>query len=172
MQAAGNQSGEALLTYNLGRIALYRGDYKSAEKCFSSSLDISKTIGDFRVLAYAFLGMGLVAIGQDQFETARGFLSQSLVTSQELGDLGMLVWIMEAFGTIQQRTNQAESAVRLYASASALRAEINLPVPQSNLAEYRQTLDILQDILTKERFEVVWEAGQLIPAAQAVKEAV
>ncbi len=34
MQAAGNKSGEALLTYNLGRIALYRGDYEFSRKMF------------------------------------------------------------------------------------------------------------------------------------------
>ncbi len=122
------------------------------------------------MLAYAFLGLGLVTISQEQFETARGFLSQSLLTSQELGDLGMLVWITEAFGSIQQRTGKAESAVRLYASASALRAELNFPVPQSNESEYRQTLEMLQDILTEERFGIVWEEGVLVPAMQAVKE--
>jgi predicted ATPase/transcriptional regulator with XRE-family HTH domain len=44
MQTAENRSGEALLTYNLGRISLYRGEFDSAEQCFTKSLNLAGSI--------------------------------------------------------------------------------------------------------------------------------
>lgn len=172
MQAVGNRSGEALLTYNLGRIALYRGEHESAEHYFSTSLELANRIGDSRIQAYALLGMGLVFLGREQFDVAQDFLRQSLEISRKIGDRGMLIWIAEAFANIKFRTGHFDSSVKLFASAAALRLEMKFPIPQSSQVEYNQIIEQLRNTLSDELFETLWQKGMHFPADLAMSEVI
>jgi tetratricopeptide (TPR) repeat protein len=125
---------------------------------------------DLRVTAYALLGLGLVMIGRERYQDATNYLRNSLASSQELGDQGMLVWITEAIGSIQYHIGQVETAVRLYASAAALRSELKFPIPQSNKAEYSSMIEALRSTLSPEQFDTLWHAGGRVPAIIAVND--
>jgi predicted ATPase/transcriptional regulator with XRE-family HTH domain len=159
MQTILDQHGEALLSFNLGRVELYEGRLETAQAYFEKSLVLAERISDFRVDAYASLGMGLVALNQHNFEQARQSLAKSLQISQRLGDQVMLVLNLESLGMLALRTGDLEKAVILYAAAGAVRRELNFQVPQANRHEYEQALEALREGLSPTRFESLWASA-------------
>ncbi len=80
--------GMARVCYQLGQInAFVERDFPAASRYYKESLQLSRQIGERRVMALAINNLGLLAETQGDWADARSLYEQTLSLSRELGDM-------------------------------------------------------------------------------------
>jgi predicted ATPase len=166
-QRLGNELAMGILLGNLGLLAAYLDDHDVALRRLVDSLDIMRRVGDTARVANAHANLGLLALYRARVDDATTHYTSGLRLLQTIGEPHTVAECLEGFATISAREGRHVRAIRLAASAAALRKAAEAPPrPWSRrlmdewLTDARAALGATSD--------VDWAEGQAMTVANAV----
>jgi predicted ATPase/predicted negative regulator of RcsB-dependent stress response len=101
---------EAAACYNLGQLAMQKGDYERARALYQQSLDLRLGLWSEALTASPLAGLGQVALAQGDYETARRYCERSLALIRAGGYRRLEALRLRELGTIALCQRQHESA--------------------------------------------------------------
>jgi tetratricopeptide (TPR) repeat protein len=163
----GDNGGIASVLNSLGLIAQAQGEYSRAAALHRESLSIFKELGDERGIALALYSWARAAFRQGDNDRGMVLCTESLALRRKTEDL---LGIAECFEVLALVVTQAQQqrAVRLFATAEALRVAIGAPIPASDRAERDSALANLRRALGDAAFATAWAEGEDLTPEQAV----
>jgi non-specific serine/threonine protein kinase len=164
----GNTQGVAWAKYDLGLLARDRRDLGTAASLLRQSLRVFRELHYVWAVAWSAWGLGTTLSAQGAQEEARPLLAEALQIHAELSDPRGVPACLEALANIACEQAHFETAARLIGAATALRARIAASAPD---AEQARTLAVERAVtaaLGAETTEQLMDAGQTMPAKQAV----
>ncbi|HEV2035185.1 MAG TPA: tetratricopeptide repeat protein [Candidatus Dormibacteraeota bacterium] len=114
----------SLCRFRLGMIALFDGDIREAARLLAASLESGRQAGHEEMVVMSLLALGHVALREGRLDEAGALLSESLVAWRDRGGPRQIASLLEAFAGLAAAQGNAPRALRLAASAEALRKEI------------------------------------------------
>ncbi|MEZ4866430.1 MAG: tetratricopeptide repeat protein [Caldilineaceae bacterium] len=157
---------------NLGIIMLARGDDKRAQALCEESLAIRKALGYKGGCAHTLTVLGGIALQQGAYAQAIACYQESLALRQETGEKEGIASALEGLAAVWGLQGQPVQAARLYGAAESLRTRLGAPLPPMDRPYYEQTVATLRAQLDEPTFLQAWTAGQAMPLAAAIAEAV
>jgi tetratricopeptide (TPR) repeat protein len=104
----------AIYIHELGMLAQNRGDYATAEKCYTEALEIAERLGDQPGLARGYHQLGMLAELRGDYETAEQRYTESLEIEERLGNETGLATSYEQLGILAARRGEYETAEQRY----------------------------------------------------------
>lgn len=162
--AAGNSLQAAEITAEMGRIALYQGDYGEAESRLNNSLQRYREHQSTLGAARALISLGRASIYQGRGEQAETYFRESLTTLGESADpwakaqaMAGIAYVLMDRGEFPQAVEYLQSSLEFYRSignregmAGALLDLGQVAMFQGNLSEaavhFKQSLSSFRDI--------------------------
>ena len=137
MDRVDQQWGVARTLLGMGDLARLRGDADGASRHYMRALPVLRDLEARPDIARCLAGLGRAAMDAGTFDLARAHLSESLELSQLIGARIGVARGLAAFADLELTCGRPEVAVRLIASASALRTVAGLsPLPGSQTERY------------------------------------
>lgn len=158
-----------VLSYDLGDLAFYEGDYELAQKYYEDSLAWAEQKGLSISVSYAKLRLGNLFLRRGEEGHARRLLREVLFSFQKVGLKEAFVFTLEGLAGLGVAQHQYEKAVRLFAWADAMREEIGdhgSPVEQASV---ERDLGVIHSKLNDSDFARFWEEGQTMNMEQAIE---
>ncbi|HTS21165.1 MAG TPA: tetratricopeptide repeat protein [Casimicrobiaceae bacterium] len=145
---------------SLGELELRSGQLQAARAHFASSLAICETAQDRRGAAITLAFVGRTDAASGDTESARKHLSEALVALQAFDVNAELLACLEDYGGIFDDGGEVEEAVRIYASAGAVREALSVPRSRGREAEIQARIQAARDKLGDPAFDAAWRAGR------------
>jgi hypothetical protein len=146
------------------------GDHNRARVLYAESLAIYQALGSPVGLAETRLGWGQLEQAEGDVARAEAHYRASLAGFEHLGHSGA-VECLERLAELALRRHQPARAARLLGAAAALRAALDEPVPPAARPAIERTSKASRVMLGEAAFAAAWAAGQVMPRARAVAEA-
>ena len=162
----------ATASSGLGSLAGDHGDLATARTLKEQSLASVRALRDLWVIDLISWSLGKVCVALGDHEAAWTYLKESLLISRELGNKWSVSYALEAIGDISARAAKGEKAVRLYASAAALRAALGLTFSVSEKTAHEEGLNHVRSLVTPAVFEQEWAAGQALSLHDSINLAI
>ena len=156
---------------NAGHAALCENDLASAESAFRESLQIAEGIGERRWIALALHNLGLTMQKRHDPKAARAYLLRALQIRAELGDKISMAYSLEAVAELDLEEKDIALAVRLFASADALRSSIGVPLEAAEQSAHDKLIASTRSELPPEEFEFHWAAGRSMELSDVICQA-
>lgn len=102
-----------------GTIAFYRGAYDLAGAHFLAALELARSVGDQREMAYAFDGLGAEAVNRGDLAGARAWSAASLEHSSAIGDHWLAGITLMNLGEIARMAGDLTAAAQHYRASMA-----------------------------------------------------
>jgi predicted ATPase len=166
----GNRWGTAKSLYRLALATQLLGDHNRARVLYAESLAIYQALGSPVGLAETRLGWGQLEQAEGDVARAEAHYRASLAGFEHLGHSGA-VECLERLAELALRRHQPARAARLLGAAAALRAALDEPVPPAARPAIERTSKASRVMLGEAAFAAAWAAGQVMPRARAVAEA-
>jgi predicted ATPase len=123
--------GTALTATRLGYVAQAQGEHAEARALLEKSLAFQRVFGDQRFTANLLTNLAMVTADQGEHAVARAHLAEGATLIRGLGDrAGMAMWLEAAAGLAADES-RLKRAVRLAATAAALREARGVPAPKA-----------------------------------------
>jgi|GEM_PF-6108641 len=103
-----------------GMLAYRQGDIDAAERQFTQSLAIERSIGSPASIANGLSDVGIVAAAKGDFEQARELYSESLAIKREIGDRRQIAVTLNNLGSTTMSLGDVDQAVKLLKESAAL----------------------------------------------------
>ena len=164
------QTGSWLKTWSrkwLGIVAIDLEDYQRAMILFRESLSEYREIGYKKGVADTLCLLAHAAMNQTNFDEAKMLLKEGMVLSRENGFRIEIGGHLAAFAELALAQNQEERAIRLFASAEALREVINIDYS----LEFPYKVDFSRHSLYEAEFKALWGEGRAMSLDQAINYA-
>ncbi len=170
-QSARHQELESECERSLGDLALIAGNLPAAHARFARSLKVCKDAEDKRGAAIALWRLGKSDLAGGDLEPARERLGTALRALQGFEMNAETLDCLEDYARFLLLDGRAEDAVRIAASAAAVRDMLALP--RSSRAEADAPLDLqsARATLGDAAFDQAWEAGRRWSLAEAIDSA-
>jgi len=173
--AIARQLGEKSLLAELlmfkGDRARREGDYATAQAAHQECLTISRALGDKVWAAAASSALGRLAMDRGDYRTAYDLFSQAIRTQQEAEETMWVAPYLEDFASLAAAQNQAQPAVRLLASAAALREAIGSTLRPFERDACKRTAEAARKQIGAAEFEAAWAAGRRMSVERAIEYA-
>jgi predicted ATPase len=163
----GNGWGISQGLIGVGTVAARLGDYPRARDLYGQALAIRRAMGH-RVLADLLNALGAVARAQGDRRGAAAFFRESLTLARDVGDRWEGAFALAGIAAVADRPSRA---VRLLATADAVRAALGAPLPPADQADYDRDVDAARSRLGADAFAAAWDEGRAMTPDQALAEA-
>jgi tetratricopeptide (TPR) repeat protein len=120
-------------THQLGVLAQRRGDWETARRCFTESLEMYARLGEEDGLASGYHQLGMLAQHRGDDETAELRYSQSLEIKERLGDQPGLAITYAALAVMMSARGDEAEAVAYELRALSIRRRIGDPYATAHL---------------------------------------
>jgi tetratricopeptide (TPR) repeat protein len=100
--------------HNLGYVLQSLGDYEQAEKLYTESLEILKSLGDRAGIAISLGQLGILQQKWGNYEQAEKLYTESLEIKKSLGDRAGIARSLHQLGILQEEWGNYEQAEKLY----------------------------------------------------------
>lgn len=167
----GDRRGEANALTNLGRLAERLGDLDRAVELHTRSLDVTRELGDRRGTATALANRGVTHLRRGDLVHAGNDLRHGLSIRHETNDREGTATCLEKLAEVAIARGRAERAIRLWATAAAVRDEIGAPLAPSERASYDVVMTGARSMLGEARAAELWAAGRADALEHAVRVA-
>jgi tetratricopeptide (TPR) repeat protein len=141
---------------HLGKTERYLGHYELAHKYLSEALRIARDLQAQRFMAQALHGLTRIALHHKEVVRAARLIRDAIILFQKLGDGMGLAECFDTAATVFRLAGQHETAIKVFGAADAFREEIGVPVPAGDFQAYSEEIQLLQRLLGKEAFGVLW----------------
>jgi len=156
---------------SLALIALDEGKHEEALALASEAWRLSRERGYRHIEPQALVILAGCALARGDNAVARDYLGASIAISQEVGHVATVGQILERFVELAAVQGRLDGAVRIAASATALRV-------RSGSARDRRSQDKIDDVLASARrtlgnaaVDEAWQAGYGLGLDEAVADA-
>jgi ATP/maltotriose-dependent transcriptional regulator MalT len=167
----GERRGEANALTNLGRLAERLGELDRAVDLHSRSLAITRELGDRRGTGTALANRGVAHLRRGDLGHAEEDLRQSLEIRFRSGDREGIATCLEKLAEVTIARGRAARAIRLWATAAALRDAIGAPLATSERASYDVVMGAARTMLGEDEAARLWAAGREEAVDDVVREA-
>jgi predicted ATPase/DNA-binding CsgD family transcriptional regulator len=155
---------------SLALVASVEGDCERAAALSEESLSLSRQMGDKDAVARSLNTLGRVAFCRGDRRTAASLHAESLTIFRGLGEKLGIAQTLERLGVAV--STAPEQAVRLFAAADALRANIGAVMPPYDRGDYDAVLTSARSTLGEKAFAIAWAAGRAMAADRAADYAI
>jgi predicted ATPase/DNA-binding CsgD family transcriptional regulator len=156
---------------NRGQIAVCQGDAATANAYLEDALARQQVLKFNWGAADSLRILGDLARDQTDYHRALPYYHEAVELWQSHGDLRLLTEALTGLASVAACCGQADRAVRLYAAAAAHRGVLGAPVAGWDRAAHERGLASARAGLSPEAFEEAWAAGEELPLASAIAEA-
>jgi predicted ATPase/DNA-binding SARP family transcriptional activator len=155
---------------NLSEVARVQGDYQAAQAYLEESLEIDREVGNITGIASGLENLaGLYRIQGSLDEAHRHYLD-CLELYQQIGSPEGIAICLEGFSFIAMMSEAgAESGVRLYGAAEALRKTISMPQWESYKTENLHFLENGRRVLGDEAWKKALQEGRQMELKDAIR---
>jgi len=150
--------GIALSLHYLGVIALNVETHRSA-RYLAESVDLFREINDRRGLAWALHYLAAAVLARGHAPDARLFETESLSIRRDLGDQRGIAECLEGHASRLTVEGEVEPAIRLFATAAALREAIGTPGSAADRRRAQQYLGIARAAIDPVVASEAWRIG-------------
>lgn len=159
------------VTYYLANPALKKGELERAQALCEVALGLCQEAGFGTGMAMTLGRLGTLAFTRGNLNEADQYSREALALRLERDDrYGVPVQLLDLAHVAGAR-GEAERAVWLIATATAIRSVTGAEIDEINRAEYDRLIGGLRETLGDERFEQRWVAGQAQSPTQAMAAA-
>lgn len=141
---SGSEQFVAQTLYNLGKLAIEKEDYVTAQNVFKESLKIKRELGDRTGVAAILDQLGQISHKTGNREAAVNYYNESLEISRELADQMGIARSTYQLGVIAQERESPEEAREYYLESLRISEELGV---QANVA---RTLERLSQLAQKQ----------------------
>ena len=170
-RALGDKWGIAIALNNLGYVAFDLNALPDAQAWLEEAVTIQRGIGDKQLLANALNNLGNVRRAQGEYSIGIQLYNESLRITYELGDKWALAYLLEDIGCMASLRNQAEQALWLVGSASAIRDTIGAPLTSTEKDKLESLLAPARQALGEAASEAALARGRITPLEEAIEKA-
>lgn len=167
LREMGDQCGVAWSLHDQGRIELHRQP-DLARTLLAESLARFRSLGDGWGIAWSLTILGKLLTSSAP-EGARDYLAESVELHRQAGSQNGLVITLEGFARLAAAQAQPERAVRLYASAAAIRSATAAALPAAELQADQQQRAELHSLMGAPVYEASWARGYADTIEQAIE---
>ncbi len=167
----GDRSGVAASLHNLGVMAMLQGDHESARALWEEALSIRNELGDRSGSATTLHTLGALALAQGNRALARARFLESLRIAQVLGNQLGIASALEGLAPVAAQTSAPIQAVRLWAAAARIRADIGAPAPPEEQETRNRDIEDSRRTVGEEAFAAAWAHGQALTMDEAADAA-
>ncbi|MDQ1438605.1 MAG: hypothetical protein QOK43_2234 [Acidimicrobiaceae bacterium] len=152
---------------NLGRVELLRGKHGRAHAVLEEGLETAREVGDTWSISVGLASLGRLALATGRHAEGAELLGQALELAVQRGGQRVAAECLAALADAA-RSDAPTRAVRLLASAEALRRAAGVSLSPVELALTPEALDDLRQALGEDEFGRHWEAGLALPIGDGV----
>jgi len=166
-EQTGFSRGQAWMLNGLGQVALCEGHLDEAERHLNACLALARRADDKINLSWALSILGLVALQRGEMAKAQTTLQEALHILKDSKEMLVILTILESLASVLIVSDQAQRAVLLGGTATAIRTELGIPMEPNRREAYAEALAKAQAALG-EGFATAWETGVGLGLEQAV----
>jgi non-specific serine/threonine protein kinase len=152
----------------MARVALRRGDPRTARGLLEQRLAICRKLGASEQLVHALGAMGHLERDEGNYGQARAYYQESLLMRRELGSLLALAQSLEDMAVLAGRLGEAERAIRLLGAEEEFCETLGARPPVAIAAEYERTVTEGRAALGEAAFAARWAEGRTLTLEQAI----
>ncbi|MFN8637845.1 MAG: tetratricopeptide repeat protein, partial [Chloroflexota bacterium] len=167
----GDLAGVGITLVTLGRITLQRGDLRRARRLLKESLPILDEVGSKAGRATALWALATLARRQSDLRAANTLCQEALEISHTIGNRTNVARLLEELAGIAVDRQRMEDAVRLFATASALRERIGAPIAPRFRPAHDRDLERARAELGERAFAELWSEGRTLTVRRAIDDA-
>jgi len=157
----------AAASSNLGSVALEEGNFAAAQASYDESLALGRSIGDRAIVALACHSLGRVLLAYGDTVRAAPYFRESLELNESLGDMESLAATLEEVARVLSDTGDQLGAATLLGATSAVRTDLNVPLPLDFRTDHEQLVKAVQTGLGDEQYAAAWQTGAELHATAA-----
>jgi len=161
--------GDAL--YNLGTIALRRGNVEAAETRFGQTLEAARAIPADLSMALALEALGTCAWERRDHRRAAQLFAESLTIVRDGRDPVAVLLAVKSLAAVAAVMGDPVKATRLFGAAEALRERHGIDVPPAERPRLERDIAAARARLAGAAFTAAWAAGRTLPMAVVITEA-
>jgi tetratricopeptide (TPR) repeat protein len=155
----------------LGWARYQAGDHAEAEPLLDESLRTWRALGSAWGATYPLNRLADIARARGDAPRAAARYRDMLGLAREADHKAGMIWGLEGFALVAATCGQVADAARLLAAVEAAREATGLPRLPDKRAEHERALGAVRSGLDDASFAAAWEAGRVLPLAEAVDEA-
>jgi predicted ATPase/RsiW-degrading membrane proteinase PrsW (M82 family) len=152
---------------NLGRVQLLRAEHEQARALLEEGVEAGREVGDTWSISVGLASLGRLALATGRHGEGVELLGQALELAIQRGGQRVAAECLAALADAA-KSDEPTRAVRLLASAEALRRTAGASLSPVELAMTAESLDDLRLALGEDGFSTHWEAGLALPIGDAV----
>jgi ATP/maltotriose-dependent transcriptional regulator MalT len=156
------------MLFNLGEVAVDRGDLEQAAEFLAESVDIARSLGDKIMLGGATALSGIVAVERGDLARAGALLTEALALMYKLNHRVDVAFVMEALVRAAVDGGDARRALYVAGAAARLREEIGAKLTDREAATYDEVLARARASLAAEEADRAFSEGGADPLRRVV----
>ncbi len=153
---------------NLGELALRADNLQAAHARFTRSLKICEDAQDKRGEAITLWRLGRTEAALGDHDLARKKLSEALRALQAFEMNSEVLDCLEDYASLLETTAEAQTAVRIFAAAAAIRVALGIPRSARREAEMQSRAKAARAELGEQAFEAAWSMGRIWSQDEAI----
>lgn len=157
--------------HNLAQVARLRGDHADAIRRMEETMALAREHGDTWLLARGLTAIGHLLCDVGNLERAAASFRGSLDIGRAHDNVGDIVDAIEGLARVGAISGHSAPAAGLFGATAALRAASGMPYSPSDIAYFEPVWSRLRTDLGDEAFGAATAAGQRLPLAAAIAEA-
>jgi predicted ATPase/class 3 adenylate cyclase len=155
------------MSYDLGDLAFYEGDYELAQQYYEDCLLWSKEKGLPTAISQAKVQLGYLYLRRGEGQNALPFLREALQFFQERRFTASIVFTVEGLAELAVLQGKYEKAARLFAWTEAVREKLDDPRSPVEQASLAGDLAVIHSKVSNSDFARHWIAGQAMNVEEA-----
>ena len=164
-------SGVALCAHNLATTLTFLERDDEAEPLVREALELRRADGNKLGIASSLGLLGSIAGNRGDFAIALRLCQESVQVRTKHGSPGDVLMALERILSLALEAGKSSEAAMLLSATQALRAEMELPVPDSSVDTFKEIDDRTRNLLTPEQYDSSRRRGQLMDLTAVVKVA-
>ena len=156
------------MSYDLGDLAYYEGNYELAQIYYGNCLSWASEKGLPLPAAWANARLGYLYTRLGEVETARLYYREALIPYRKGNTRVGVIFTVEGFASLATSERQWNRAIRLFSWASKLREESGELRPPVEQAAVERDLAAIRDHLTDAEFTGLANDGSIMTMDQAI----
>jgi tetratricopeptide (TPR) repeat protein len=157
-----------ILSYDLGDLAYYEGDYELAQEYYEHCLVWANQKGLSLSASWAKVRLGYLFLRRGEEQNARLFFREALFSFQKADVKIGFIFTLEGLASLAAAHNKYDKAVQLFAWADAMLEKIGDHRPPVEQASVQRDLAVLRSTLDDTAFANALAEGKLMTIEQAI----
>jgi predicted ATPase/class 3 adenylate cyclase len=165
---AANLGNSKILSYDLGDLAYFEGDYELAQKYYEHCLAWATQKGLSISISWAKIRLGYVFSRRGEQQKAYLFLREALFSFQKAEFTMAIISTLEGIASLLVTQNQYEKAVQLFAWADAMRDQLGDQRTYVEQASVERDLAVIRSKVNNDEYAKLSTEGSSMTIEQAI----